>query len=161
MDQIGFEYAIDALIIFSFCTLKSVQGTFRIEYDQRVIIKSLLNEKADTRDMQIEYDRLQAQFSEHTYKLRTVQFWITEVRFGRQDLHDEILIGRSPLDDLDVKSLAILDKSLFESARSIAETLRIVHSIVLLHLHDSIDLRPFHLHCVPHLLTHDLGEKRK
>jgi hypothetical protein len=39
------------------------------------------------------------------------QFWIAEVRLGRQDLHDKIRIRRSPLDDFDAKILAILDKS--------------------------------------------------
>jgi hypothetical protein len=57
--------------------------------------------------------------------------------------------------------MAILDKSPFESVRSIAETLGVFHSIVLLHLHDSIGFRSFHLHWVPHLLRHDLRETRK
>jgi hypothetical protein len=39
---------------------------FRIEYDQRVIIKFLLNEGADARDIA---DKLQTQFGEHAYKL--------------------------------------------------------------------------------------------
>jgi uncharacterized membrane protein YpjA len=114
-----------------------------MEYDQRMILKFLLNEGADARDIT---DRVQAQFGEHVYKLRTVQFWITEVWLGRQDLHDEIHTERPPLDDLDAKILAILDKSLFESAHSITKTLRIVHSTVLLHLHDSVSFRSFHLH---------------
>jgi hypothetical protein len=88
-----------------------------------------------------------------------VQFWITEVRLGRQDLHDEIRTGRPPLDDLDAKILAILDKSSFESARSIAATLCVAHSTVLLYLHDSIGFRSFHLYWMPHLLTHNLREK--
>jgi hypothetical protein len=75
---------------------------------------------------------------------------MTEIWVGRQDLHNDIHNGRLPLDDLDVKILAILDKSPFESARSIAETLSIAHSIVLLHLH-----------WMPHLLTHNLGENER
>jgi hypothetical protein len=71
--------------------------------------------------------RLQAQFAEHAYQLRAVQFWITEIRQGRQDLHDEIRSRRRPLDDLDGKILAIFDKSLFESAHSIAENLLVAH----------------------------------
>jgi hypothetical protein len=127
-----------------------------MEYDQRVIIRFLLNEGVDIRDI---VDRLQAQFGKHAYKLQTIQFWIIEVRFGRQDLHDEIHIGRPPLDDLDIKILAVLDKSLFESACSISETLHVAHSIILLHLHDSISFRSFHLYWVTHLLMYDLREK--
>jgi hypothetical protein len=54
-----------------------------------------------------------------------------------------------------------LDKSSFKSARSIAETLRVAHSMVLLHLHDSIGFISFHLHWVLHLLMHDLHKKEK
>jgi hypothetical protein len=121
-----------------------------------MIITFLLNERVDARTIA---DRLRAQFSEHAYKLRIIQFWIAKVWLGRQDLHDEIRTGTPPLDGLDAKTLAILDKSRFESARSIAETLRIAYSTVLLHFHDSISFRSFHLHKIPHLLTHDLREK--
>jgi hypothetical protein len=102
---------------------------FWMEYDQRVIIKFLLNEGADARDIE---DRLQAQVGEHAYKLRTIQFWIIEARLGRQDLHDEIRTGRPPLDDLDAKILAMLDNSPFESAHSITETLHIAHCALLI-----------------------------
>jgi hypothetical protein len=105
--------------------------------------------------------RLQAQFNKHAYKLRKVQIWITEVWLGRQDLHDEIRTGRPHLNDLDVKILAILNKYPFESARSIAETQCIAHSTKWLHLHDSIGFGSFHLHWVPHILTHDLRENEK
>jgi hypothetical protein len=137
---------------------KSIKGTLQMKCDQRVIITFLLNERADARDIT---DRLQAQFGEHAYKVRTIQFWIAEAWLGRQDFHDEIHAGRLPLDDFDVKIMAILDKSPFESARSIAETFHVAHSTVLPHLHDFIDFRSFHLHWVPHLLMHDLREKRK
>jgi hypothetical protein len=40
-----------------------------MEYDQRVIIKFLLNEKADARHI---VDELQVQFDEHVYKFQTV-----------------------------------------------------------------------------------------
>jgi hypothetical protein len=55
----------------------------------------------------------------------------------------------------------ILNKYSFESTRSIAETLDIADSTVLLHLHDSICFRLFHLHWVLHLLMYDLRGKRK
>jgi hypothetical protein len=119
-------------------------------------ITFLLNERVDARNIA---DKLRAHFGERAYKLRIVQFWIAEGWLGRQDLHDEIRTRKPPLDGLDAKTLAILDKSPFESASSITETLRIVYSTILLHFRDSISLRSFHLHKIPHLLTHDLREK--
>jgi hypothetical protein len=113
-----------------------------MEYDQRMMIRFLLNERIDVDEIA---HRLHAQFGEHIYALPTVRFWIAEVRLGRQDFHDEIYIGRPPLDDFDAQILAILDKSPFESARSIAETLGVAHSTILLHLHDSIHFASFHL----------------
>jgi hypothetical protein len=75
-----------------------------MDYDQRVIIKFLSNEGADASQITA---RLQELFVEHAYQNRTVQFWITEIRRGHQDLRDEIPRGRPPLDDLDGKILAI------------------------------------------------------
>jgi hypothetical protein len=99
-----------------------------MEYDQRVIIQFLWNKGIAANQITA---RLQAQFDEHVYKLRTVRFSIAEVRFGCQDLDDEIRTGRPPLEDLDAEILAILDKSPFESACSIAERLRASYIIVL------------------------------
>jgi DNA-binding transcriptional MerR regulator len=82
-----------------------------MECDQKAIIKFLWNEGVDARDIAA---ILQAQFAEHAYQLRTVQFWITEIRLGRQDLDDEIRTRKPQFDDLDAKILARLDKSPFE-----------------------------------------------
>jgi hypothetical protein len=60
--------------------LKFFKGLFMMEYDQRVIIRFLWNDGIDANQITA---RLQEQFSEHAYKLRTVRFWIAEVRFGR------------------------------------------------------------------------------
>jgi hypothetical protein len=59
---------------------------------------------------------------------------------------DEIRTGIHPLDDLDAKIRSILDKSLFKSAHSIVEILRVARPTVLLYLHDSIGFRSFHLY---------------
>jgi hypothetical protein len=129
-----------------------------MEHDQRVIIRFLWNEQVNVHKMT---HRFQAQLSEHAQTLRTIQFWITEAWLGCQDLFDEIRTRRPPLGNFDIKILAILHKSPFESARSISETLPVAHSTVLLHLQDSTGFRSFHLHWVPHLLMHDLREKPK
>jgi hypothetical protein len=104
---------------------------------------------------------LQAQFVKHAYQLRTIQFWITEIRRGRQDLHNEIRSGLPPLDDLDSKILAILEKSPFESSHSIAERLLVVQSTVLRHLHEFIGLKSFHLRWVLHLLSSDFSKNER
>jgi hypothetical protein len=129
-----------------------------MEYDQRVIIRFLWNEGISADKITT---RLQAQFGEASYKIRTVRFWIAEVQRGRADLYDEIRSGRPPLDDIDAKILGILDKSPFESARSIADSLGVTHVTVLNHLHLSIGFKSYHLRWVPHLLTEDLRQKRK
>jgi hypothetical protein len=118
----------------------------------------LLDEEANVRDIG---HRLQTQFEEQVYRPWTVQVRITEVWLGRQDLHNEIRTERPLLNDLETKILGTWDKSLFESARSIDETLRVDHWTVLLHLHDSIGFRLFHLDWVLHLLMHDLREKQR
>jgi transposase len=123
-----------------------------------VIIKFLWSEGVDSRQIAA---RLQEQFTEHAYQLRTVQFWIAEIRRGCQDLHDEIRSGRPPLDDLDDKFLAILDKSPFKSTHSISERLLVTYPTVLQHLHESLGFKSFHLHCVPHQLTGDLNENER
>jgi hypothetical protein len=106
-----------------------------MEYDQRMIIKSFWNEKAYARQIA---DRVQTQFAKHAYQIRAVQFWITEIRHGRQDLYDEIRTGRPPPDNIDAKILAILAKSSFKSAHSIAERLLLPYLTVLQHLHEFV-----------------------
>jgi hypothetical protein len=145
-------------MIFPVWTLKSVNDSFGMEYDQRVTIKFLWNEEANARQIA---DRLQVQFAEHFYQLQTVRFLIAEIRRGRQDLHNEIRSGRPPLDDLDSKLLAILEKSPFESSHSMAERLLVAQSTVLRHLHESIEFKSLHLHWVPHLLGCDFSKNER
>jgi hypothetical protein len=143
-------------MIFPVWTRKSVQNTFVMDDGERVIIKFRENKGADACQIAA---ILQAQFAEYDYQFQIVQFWIAETRRCRQDLHDEIRSGTSPLDDLDDKNLAIIDKSPFEPALSIAKRVLVAYLTGLQHLHESFGFKSFHLHWVPHLLTGDLPEK--
>jgi hypothetical protein len=79
-------------MIFSVWTFKSVHDPFGMEYDQTVIIRFLWDEIVDPRQIA---DRIQEQFAEHFYRLRTVRFSIADIRRARQDPHDKIHSGRS------------------------------------------------------------------
>jgi hypothetical protein len=66
-------------------TLKDVKIYISMEYDQRLILKFLFNEGCDANQI---VERLEAQFHEDAYSSRSVQFWIGEIKRGREDLHD-------------------------------------------------------------------------
>jgi hypothetical protein len=124
-----------------------------MESDQRVIIRFLLREEVSADDIQ---RRLQAQFGDDTYKMRTFQGWCTQVRQGREDLNDAPRPGRPVIDHLDTKILACLDKAPFQSARSLAQELGVSLSTVLTRLHDVLGMKCYHLRWIPHNLTDEL-----
>jgi hypothetical protein len=51
INRIGFNSAVDSIIISPSCTFKYVNEMFRMEYDQRVIIRFVHNEGADAHDI--------------------------------------------------------------------------------------------------------------
>jgi hypothetical protein len=77
---------------------------------------------------------------------------MSEIRRAREDLHDEHLSGRPPLDDIDAKIVVMLEKRPFESARRMAEILGVDHVTVLNHLQQQLGFKSFCLRWVPHLL---------
>jgi hypothetical protein len=105
-------------------------------------------------------ERFEAQFREDAYSLRSVQFWIGEIKRGREYLHDAQRSGRRPIESLTAQMKVLLDENCFVSARSIAETLQVSHSTVLKHLYEDLGFQSFHLEWVPHLLTDELKERR-
>jgi hypothetical protein len=128
-----------------------------MESEQRVIIRFLHREDVATDEI---HWRLQAQFEDASYSLRTVRRWRQDVRQGRKDVHDEPRSGRPPIDFLDTKILACLEKEPFHSAYSLAEVLHVSHSTILNHLHDSLRVKIFHLGWIPHELTNKLRDIR-
>jgi hypothetical protein len=72
---------------------------------------------------------------------------------------NEMCTGRPTMDDFDAKGGAIWNNYFFESPHFISKTLDVAHSTIVLHLHDFIGFRLFHLQWGPHLLTHDLRGK--
>jgi hypothetical protein len=134
------------------CTLKDVTLAILMEYEQRLSIKFLFNEGADAHQIT---EGLRAQFHEDAYVLHTAKFWITELRRGREDLHDEPRTGRPSAENIPTKI-----QELFESARWMAEVLQVSHSTVLKHLREDLQFQSFHLHWVPRLLTPELREQR-
>jgi hypothetical protein len=78
-----------------------------MEYEQGVMIKFLADE--------IE-EKLRARLIEDASSLRMVQFWVAEVKRGREDIHDEPRPGQHPAADLMRKDQEVLDHSPFEYA---------------------------------------------
>jgi hypothetical protein len=66
-------------------TLKNIKADIPMEYNRRVIIKFLFSERCDAGRI---VERLEIQFHEDAYSLRSVQFRVAEIKRGREDLHD-------------------------------------------------------------------------
>jgi hypothetical protein len=64
INLIGIDSVDFSKVIFPLRPLKFLKGSFVMEYDQRVIIKFLWNERADARKTAA---RLQEQFAKHAY----------------------------------------------------------------------------------------------
>jgi hypothetical protein len=129
-----------------------------MELEERILMKFHMKEGFDANQIQA---KLQTHFGAKAYALQIFRFWIGEIGGGREDFHDEHHAGRSPFDSIDTAIFEIIGKSPFDSARSIAQTINIWHSVVLHHFHEILGFKCFHLRWVSHLLTDDLREKRK
>jgi hypothetical protein len=78
-------------------TLNDVKISIPMEHDQRVIIKCLFSERCDANQI---VKRLEAQFHEDVYSPWSAQFWIGEIKRGREDLHDAQRSGKRPIESL-------------------------------------------------------------
>jgi FtsZ-binding cell division protein ZapB len=59
-------------------------------------------------------ERLETQFHEYVYSLWSVQFWISEIKRGREDLHDAQQSGRRPIESLTAQIKMLLDENCFD-----------------------------------------------
>jgi hypothetical protein len=57
----------------------------QVELEQRIIIKFLTKENLDAHEI---LGKLQAPFEDKAYALRTVRFWMGEVRRGQEELRE-------------------------------------------------------------------------
>jgi hypothetical protein len=74
-----------------------------MEYEQRVIIRFHFQEDANADDI---HRRLQAQFTDDAYSIRSVRRWCQFIRQRREDLHDDPRSGGPPIDFIDTKLLS-------------------------------------------------------
>jgi hypothetical protein len=111
-----------------------------MEDEQRVIITFLTRESIDAQEI---HTRLSAQFLEQTYALGTIQFCVREIQRGRENLYDVHRFGRPAFDDINTKTVLILETVPFESVRSIAQVLNANHATVLRRLHKKLGFKSY------------------
>jgi hypothetical protein len=103
-------------------TMYDVMFPILTELEQREIVNFGFNDGLDGH--QITEER-RAKFHEDAYSFRPVQFWIGEVRRGREDPHDTPRPGRPSNQHIAATIQQLFKENPFESRRSIAETLQI------------------------------------
>jgi hypothetical protein len=126
-----------------------------MNYELPAIIQFLYKEKVYPAQI---HRRLAAQYGLEPYSLRSIQQWCQLFDCGRQNLHDDPRSGRPPINHLDAKILACLEREPLSSAYLLAEALGASPITVLNHLHNSLGMKIFHLRSVPHQLTDDIRQ---
>jgi hypothetical protein len=121
-----------------------------MEYSQRVIIRFLCKERVPPADI---HARLETQFGIATYSERNVRRSCQYVQQGREDLHREARSDSPLIDFLDIRILALLDEQFFHLPYSIAEALGVSYLTLVNHSRESLGMKIFHLHWIPHELT--------
>jgi hypothetical protein len=122
-----------------------------------VIIRFLFQKNGNADDI---HGRLQAQFTNDIYDIRSVRCWCQFIRQSREDHHDDPRSGRPLIDFIDGKILSRLKRGPFHSASSLAEAVDGSYSTIDCNLWDSLRIQNFHLHRVRHGLTSDLRGRR-
>jgi hypothetical protein len=106
LNQIYISYAFHSDSFPLARPIYDVQAPIRMEYEQRVIIKFLFNDGLDPRQI---VKKLESQFQKDGCLLPAVQFWIGEVRRGREDLLNELWPGSPSEEHITSKIQELLD----------------------------------------------------
>jgi hypothetical protein len=128
-----------------------------MELEQQIFIPFRYREYTEPRDI---HARLSAQFGDDAYSLRSVQRWCQYIRQGRELLDDEPRSGRLPIDFLHIQIISSLEKQPFHSAYSLAAIFDVLHTTILNHLRDSLEMKLFHLRWILNQLTEQLRASR-
>jgi hypothetical protein len=108
--------------------------------EQRVIIQFVHKEKVHP--IQI-HKRLAAQYGLETYSLRNVQQSCQLFDCRRQNLNNDSRSARHPIDHLNAKFIACLEREPLSSAHSLAEALDVLLATVLSRLYNSLGMEFF------------------
>jgi hypothetical protein len=73
--------------------------------EQPMILWFLLKENANADDI---HRRLQAQFTDDAYSIRSVRDYCQFIRQGRKDFQDDLRADRPPIEFIDTKTLSTL-----------------------------------------------------
>jgi hypothetical protein len=109
-----------------------------MEYGQKAIIKFLTNESVDAHEIHM---RLSAPFAEQTDALPIIQFPVSEIQRGREDLLDKHRSGRPALDYIDTKITSIFEKVSIKSVPSISQVPNVDHATMLHCLHKKLGFK--------------------
>jgi hypothetical protein len=125
--------------------------------EQQVIIQFLLQANANADNI---HRRLQAQFTDDAYRIRSVRRRCQFARQGRAELHNDARSGRAAIGFTDTKTLSALRREPFRSPHLIAEVVGVSYLTLVRHLPDSLGMKNFHWRRVPYEWTPDLCRRR-
>jgi histone-lysine N-methyltransferase SETMAR len=126
-------------------------------FEQRVIIKYWWKQGKKPQEI---VDLLTENYGTDAYCLRSVYFWIQQLRLGREDLHNIPSPGREPDELIPQAILDVINEDPYASATNIADTLRIALSTVCRYLKDVLGMKYRHMRWVPHTLSADQKQNR-
>jgi hypothetical protein len=109
-----------------------------MEMQQRYVVNYLHHKGMELAAIVAE---LAALYHEDAFDENRVKYWLHEIMLHRSALSDRPSSGRSPLEDIDIRILQVLEAEPWSSVRTIPEFLKIPASTVHLHLPTSLNMK--------------------